>query len=199
MGASGSSSIAAPITGRTRSGGRWRAPPRRIRRWWWPTPTPPRSAPTAGSAASPARCAASAPRRTARNGSRRAMTAMRRIFGLTHQPAALPVRRWRGSARRGPAQRPCRPRLRPSASISIPAVQASLAQDGGTALLRLAERRRLAAARARRGDEPRREHLSRRRRAAEDRSRLLLDGHVGTGGATVKWALRREGRKGGED
>jgi len=27
---------------------------------------------------------------------------------------------------------------------------------------------------------------------------VVLDGHVGTAGATVKWALRREGKKGAE-
>ncbi|MGO8914797.1 MAG: heparinase II/III family protein [Stellaceae bacterium] len=79
-----------------------------------------------------------------------------------------------------------------------PAVQASLTQDGGTALLRLASgvgwRLRaqgavmsLAESIYLGGGEPRKSQ------------QLLLDGHVGTGGATVKWALRREGRKGGED
>ncbi len=74
-----------------------------------------------------------------------------------------------------------------------PAVQASLAQDGSTALLRLASgvgwRLRAQGAVMSLAEsiylgegEPRRSQ------------QLLLDGHVGTAGATVKWALRLVGR-----
>ncbi len=76
-----------------------------------------------------------------------------------------------------------------------PAVQASLAQDGSTALLRLASgvgwRMRaqgavmsLAESIYLGGGEPRKSQ------------QLVLEGHVGSSGATVKWALRREGKKG---
>ncbi|HZB93341.1 MAG TPA: heparinase II/III-family protein, partial [Stellaceae bacterium] len=75
-----------------------------------------------------------------------------------------------------------------------PAVQASLAQDGTTALLRLpgglgwrlraqgavmslAESVYLGAGERRKSQQ------------------VVLDGHVGSAGASVKWALRREGRK----
>jgi len=75
-----------------------------------------------------------------------------------------------------------------------PAVQVSLAQDGATALLRLASgvgwRLRaqgavmsLAESIYLGGGEPRKSQ------------QLVLDGHVGSEGATVKWALRREGKK----
>jgi uncharacterized heparinase superfamily protein len=78
-----------------------------------------------------------------------------------------------------------------------PAVQASLSQDGGTALLRLASgvgwRLRaqgavmnLAESIYLSGLEPRKTQ------------QVVLDGHVGSAGAAVRWGLRREGRKGGE-
>jgi uncharacterized heparinase superfamily protein len=74
-----------------------------------------------------------------------------------------------------------------------PAVQASLSQDGGTALLRLASgvgwRLRaqgavmnLAESIYLGGVEPRKSQ------------QVVLDGHVGTAGAVVRWGLRREGR-----
>jgi len=74
-----------------------------------------------------------------------------------------------------------------------PAVQVSLTQDGGTALLRLASgtgwRLRAQGAVMNLAESI---YLG----AGEPRKaqQLVLDGHVGTTGALVKWALKREGR-----
>jgi uncharacterized heparinase superfamily protein len=78
-----------------------------------------------------------------------------------------------------------------------PAVQASLSQDGGTALLRLASgvgwRLRAQGAVMNLAEsiylgsgEPRKSQ------------QVVLDGHVGSSGAAVRWGLRREARKAGE-
>jgi uncharacterized heparinase superfamily protein len=78
-----------------------------------------------------------------------------------------------------------------------PSVQASLTQEGSTVLLRLPSgtgfRLRaqgavmsLAESVYLGGGEPRKSQQA------------LLDGHVGSGGATVKWALKREGKKSSE-
>lgn len=75
-----------------------------------------------------------------------------------------------------------------------PAVQASLAQDGTTALLRLPGglgwRLRAQGAVMSLAESV---YLGTGERRKSQQ--LVLDGHVGSAGASVKWALRREGRK----
>jgi uncharacterized heparinase superfamily protein len=75
-----------------------------------------------------------------------------------------------------------------------PEVQVSLAQDGATALLRLPSglgwRLRAQGAVMSLADSI---YLGRGERRKSQQ--LVLDGHVGSAGAAVKWALRREGKK----
>ena len=127
----------------------------------------------------------------ARNGSRRAMTAIETTFGLTHARQlflAADGDDLRGEDR---ADRPRRPGLLPSASISIPRCRSSLTQDGNAVLLRLpggtgwrlrAQGAVLSLAESiyLGGETPRKTR------------QIVLDGHVGSDGAIVKWALRRE-------
>jgi uncharacterized heparinase superfamily protein len=74
-----------------------------------------------------------------------------------------------------------------------PQVQASLTQDGSTALLRLASGAGWRV-RAQGAVMSLAESVYLGSGEVKKSQQIVLQGHVGTQGATVKWALRREGK-----
>ncbi len=190
MGASGSSSIAAPIAAPSRAGRGWPARVPRIRCLSWPTPIRPRSATTASLNRAPTTVSCERAEHEGQQWISATHDGYRERFGLIYTRELFLAAD--GDDLRGEE----RLSGRPGADFAVrfhlhPSVQASLVDDETAALLRLPSgvRWRLRAAGA---EMTLGESIYLGSGEARKTQQVVLSGTAAPGGTAVRWALRRE-------